>query len=286
MNSTHYIMPPATGVAAQEPGVKLLYVSCAQYSQEWNSTLHTHSCAELFYVTGGRGRFQLQEASFPIAAGDLVLVNAGVPHTETSQEGSPMEYTVLGVDGLEVQGEGEGFALIRLDTGREEMTWCLRLPTQEAKAGQLGYQAVCQHLLHIILLRLQRRDGLSIASDAVERKSSRECCLVRRYIDNHFKENLTLDQLAEVAHMNKYYLVHAFRREYNVSPINYLIAKRTQESRFLLSNTDHSLSQIAQILGFSSPSYFSQSFRRIEGMSPLEYRKNVRRIGEGEPSGK
>lgn len=76
-------------------------------------------------------------------------------------------------------------------------------------------------------------------------------------------------------------MVHAFSREYGVSPINYLISRRIQESRYLLSDTDHSLSQISHMLGFSSPSYFSQSFRKLEGMSPMEYRK--RRAGEHGP---
>ncbi len=107
-------------------------------------------------------------------------------------------------------------------------------------------------------------------------QESRECSLVRQYIDNHFKENLSLDQLAELAHVNKYYLAHAFRREFDTSPISYLISRRIRESRFLLAETDHSLSQIAQILGFSSLSYFSQSFRRLEGISPMEYRKRNR----------
>ena len=71
-------------------------------------------------------------------------------------------------------------------------------------------------------------------------------------------------------------MVHAFSREYGISPINYLISRRIQESRYLLSTTDHSLSQIAHMLGFSSPSYFSQSFRKLSGMSPMEYRKQQR----------
>ena len=99
---------------------------------------------------------------------------------------------------------------------------------------------------------------------------------MRRYIDNHFKESLTLEQLAGLAHLNKYYLSHTFRREFGVSPINYLISRRIEESRFLLRETDHSLSLIAQMLGFSTLSYFSQSFRRVEGMSPMEYRKQNR----------
>ena len=75
-------------------------------------------------------------------------------------------------------------------------------------------------------------------------------------------------------------MAHTFQREFGVSPINYLISRRIEESRFLLRETDHSISQIAQILGFSSLSYFSQSFRRLEGVSPVEYRRR-RRIPAG-----
>lgn len=276
MSTSHHIFPRETTPSLEENRAKLLYITCAQYSQEWNSTIHTHSCAELFFVTAGRGRFQLQHESFSVAVSDLVLVNAGVPHTELSQTGSPMEYTVLGVEGLEVLTDAGGYALSHIASGWEELTACLHMMLQEARGGQSGYHLVCQHLLDIILLRLQRQEDLAIASSQPGHKVSRECDLVRRYIDNHFKENLTLDQLSSIAHINKYYLVHAFRKEYNISPISYLITRRTQESRFLLTNTDYTLSQIAQILGFSSPSYFSQSFRRLEGMSPMEYRKRYR----------
>ncbi len=84
-------------------------------------------------------------------------------------------------------------------------------------------------------------------------QSSKECAEARRYIDSNFKENISLDQLAELTHVNKYYLVHSFSKEYGVSPINYLIGRRIEESRYLLADTNHSLSQISHMLGFSSP---------------------------------
>lgn len=283
MSTSHHIFPRNSAISSEQRRATLLYITSAQYSQEWNSTIHTHACAELFFVTAGRGHFQLQHESFSVAVSDLVLVNASVPHTEVSQAGSPMEYTVLGVEGLEVLTDTEGYALSHITSGWEEITFCLKLMHQEARSGQAGYHLVCQHLLDVILLRLQRQDDLALASSEPRHKISRECDLVRRYIDNHFKENLTLDQLSDIAHINKYYLVHAFRKEYNISPISYLITRRTQESRFLLTNTDYTLSQIAQILGFSSPSYFSQSFRRLEGMSPMEYRKRYRHSQEQHP---
>ncbi len=150
---------------------------------------------------------------------------------------------------------------------------CLELMLQEALETRSGYEEVCTRLLEVVLVRLGRQEELSLGQEHSGSRTSRECGLVRRYIDNHFKENLNLDQLARLAHVNKYYLAHAFRREFGTSPINYLISRRVEESRFLLRETDHSLALIAQMLGFSSPSYFSQCFRRVEGISPMEYRK-------------
>ncbi len=260
------------------PGGKptLLYISRAQYSSEWNSSLHTHGCAELFFITGGHGRFRTGEEEFPVAIHDAVIVNANVPHTEVSHPDSPLEYAVLGVEGLETPAGSGDYALLHLHTGWEELMGCLRLMLLEASESQPGYEQVCRNLMDVVLVRLGRQRDFALSGEVAGPRPSRECGLVRRYIDNHFKENLTLEQLAGLAHLNKYYLAHAFRREFGVSPINYLISRRIEESRFLLRETDHSISQIAQILGFSSLSYFSQSFRRLEGVSPVEYRKNRR----------
>jgi len=207
---------------------------------------------------------------------DLIVVNANVLHTELSQPESPLEYIVLGVEGLEATGGEDGYAMLHLHSGWRELLSCLSLMLQEAHEGLPGHEAVCGHLLEVVLVRLGRQGELSLGTEASGPRASRECGQVRRYIDNHFKENLSLDQLAQLAHVNKYYLAHAFRREFGTSPISYLISRRVEESRFLLRETDHNLALIAQMLGFSSPSYFSQCFRRVEGVSPIEYRRRHR----------
>lgn len=259
--------PPGRGAP------RLSYISKTQYSSEWNSNLHAHSCAEMFFITEGHGRFRTQHEEFPVAIHDLIVVNAHVLHTELSQMDSPLEYIVLGVEGLEAMGDAKGYTMLHLHGGWKELMGCLSLMLQEAFEARSGYEEVCRHLLEVVLIRLGRQEALSLEAEPSDSRTSRECGLVRRYIDNHFKENLSLDQLARLAHVNKYYLSHAFRREFDTSPINYLISRRIEESRFLLRETDHSLSLIAQMLGFSSPSYFSQCFRRVEGISPMEYRQ-------------
>lgn len=81
--------------------------------------------------------------------------------------------------------------------------------------------------------------------------------------------------------MNKYYLAHAFTKHTGVSPINYLIKKRIEEAKNLLSATDYSVAQIALSVGFSSHAYFAQVFKKEVGMSPISYRKQSRKDKSG-----
>ena len=285
MSSQIYRLPSRVPSDQQRETPQLRYITAAQYSEEWNSTPHTHSCTELFFITGGHGLFEVKDSSFPIAVNDVVVVNANVPHTETSQAASPLSYIVLGVDHMETMEEfGGGCTMIHLSSQQTQLSVCLDLLLQEAREKAKGWEEVCQNLLEVFLRQLVRHKDLSLQPSASS-KANRECELVRRYIDNHFKENLRLDDLAALAHINKYYLSHTFQKEFGTSPISYLISRRIQESRYLLSDTDHTLSQIAHILGFSSLSYFSQSFRRLEGMSPLEYRKQCQRGIRPRPQG-
>ena len=265
--------------APPDPGrrvLRLSYISQTQFSEEWNSKLHTHNCAEIFFITDGHGRFRTRREDIPVAIHDVIIVNANVPHTELSQLDSPLTYIVLGVEGLEAIAGVDGYTMLHLLHGWKELMLCLKLMLQESCEALSGYEEICRSLLDVILVRLERQRDLSFSDESAGTRSSREFELVRRYIDNHFKENLTLDQLAQLAHLNKYYLAHTFRAEFGTSPINYLISRRVEESRFLLRETDHTLSLIAQMLGFSSLSYFSQCFRRVEGISPMEYRKRNR----------
>ena len=265
--------------APETPGhsvPRLSYIAKDQFSSDWNSELHTHSCAELFFILDGHGHFRTLYEEFPISFQDLLIVNANIPHTEVSSLKSPLRYIVLGIEGLKAASPETGYIMLHLHDGWTELNSCVDLMLQESSKTLPGHEDVCRHLLEVVLIQLARQQDLSFSGEAPGPRASKECELIRRYIDNHFKEDLTLDHLAKLAHLNKYYLSHSFRREFGTSPINYLISRRVDESRFLLRKTDHPLSLIAEILGFSSLSYFSQCFRRVEGISPTEYRKQIR----------
>ena len=79
---------------------RLLYSSYSKYEQDWESYPHTHYFSELFYVLNGCGSFIVEEESFPIRKQNLIIINPSIRHTEVSDKNSPLEYIVLGVEGL------------------------------------------------------------------------------------------------------------------------------------------------------------------------------------------
>lgn len=254
---------------------RLCYVSEIRCGGERNLAFHPHPCTELLFITEGEGSLRLSGQEISLAAGDALILNSGGEHTAFDFKDAPLAYIAAGVDGLEAlsgDSAAEEWTVVHCQSDREAVLFCLQGLLREMEGGLPGYDTVCRDLLDVLLLYLMRCSQFEISFVPSSRKSSREAAITRRYIDSHFRENLTLDILAEAVHVSKYYLVHSFSREYGTSPINYLISRRIQESMHLLTETGMSLAEIAGNLGFSSPSYFSQSFRKVQGVSPLQYR--------------
>ena len=258
---------------------RLLYISVAKCGEDWSSETHAHTNAELFYILGGKGSFVLGDNSHPVQKDDLVVINPRVQHHEESDAAQPLEYIVLGVDGLELNSAEDSQQQIHIinlaESGipiREYLDEMLR----ELEDQIPGYETICQDLLEVLLLRIMRYSHYSAQPLPAAKRVSKECAAARRYIEAHFRESLTLDQLAEIVHINKFHMVHSFTKAFGASPINYLLSLRLQECRYLLQSTDMSMTQISQAVGFSSACYFSQVFHKATGMSPREYRNAYR----------
>lgn len=274
MSRSHYTVDKELSYTIRGTA-KLLNVASAKYGGDWHSVPHTHNHVELFYIIGGKGQFLIDDKLYPVNTNHLVIINPNVTHTEVSLNAQPLEYIVLGVDGIEltISDTSDGQFCILDHFESLDIASCLRNILREMEMKQPGYEDVCQAYMEILVIRLMRSTALAIPPEPQAASANRQCAAVRRYIDLHFKEPLTLEQMAEEGHMNKYYLSHTFKREYGISPVNYMISRRIEESKYLLAETDLSMSQIAQLLGFSSPSYFSQVFHRTQNVSPKEYRQ-------------
>jgi len=249
---------------------ELLYVSKAKYDEDWHSTMHMHPFTELFYVTHGKGIFKIEDKSFEVKKDDLLIVNSNVIHTESSNGKNPLEYIVLGVEGLFIDDKLP-FTIYNFNDKKEEILYFLEKIIIEIESQNNFYIKICQNCLEILIFNIMRLSSHNMVLDK-NKNVTKECSYIKNYIDTHYASNLTLDSLASIAYMNKYYMTRIFKENIGETPINYLINKRISVSKILLETTEYSLSEIFRIVGFSSQSYFNQIFKKRVNVTPRQYR--------------
>lgn len=103
---------------------------------------------------------------------------------------------------------------------------------------------------------------------------------VKQYINYHVNENLSIDKLAEKVYLSQGYLSYIFKKETGMNLSRYIKQARMEKAKELLQTTNMKIVQICEKVGFSSVSYFCQSFREYCGVSPEKYRKGE--TGDGE----
>lgn len=97
------------------------------------------------------------------------------------------------------------------------------------------------------------------------------------YLRRHFRERVTLEELAHEAYLSPWHLSRVFRREMGLSPFAYLRALRIEAAKRLLAESDLEVTQIAFEIGFEDSNHFSRAFRAAAGASPTDFRARKRR---------
>ncbi|MED4585448.1 bifunctional transcriptional activator/DNA repair enzyme AdaA [Brevibacillus choshinensis] len=105
---------------------------------------------------------------------------------------------------------------------------------------------------------------------------------ITQYIDEHFRERLTLESLAEECHGSPYHLHRTFKRIKGVTPVEYVQQTRIQAAQEMLVHTDHSIAEIASSVGMQNTPYFMTLFKKMTGRTPTEYRQFTHNLPSAE----
>ena len=95
------------------------------------------------------------------------------------------------------------------------------------------------------------------------------------YINEHFREDLSVDQLAAISGLSRYYFIRVFKQETGYTPHEYLMNRRMATARYLLKYTSMSSKAICFESGFSGESVFCSAFKKRHGMTPQAYRDDI-----------
>lgn len=177
----------------------------------------------------------------------------------------------------EMSGGGSGNALVPrfaiVDPLLDQLAIAVLNALREGNADDRVY---VETLAHVIAMHLARAHSARSAARAEAPPDGLSRARIRRlldYIEQHLGEDLSLEAMAAEVELSPLYLVRAFRAAVGQSPHRYVVSRRVEHARRLLSGTAIPIAEIALAAGFSSQSHLSNWFRRIVGVSPAAYRK-------------
>ncbi|MDL2300939.1 helix-turn-helix transcriptional regulator [Lachnospiraceae bacterium OttesenSCG-928-D06] len=123
-----------------------------------------------------------------------------------------------------------------------------------------------EHILLQFIMLVRRRLELSYSTPVVK---------VMHYVENHLDSKILLSDAAAYAGVHPAYISARFKKEVSLPFTEYVTVRKIQESCYFIRHTDYSVSQVASLYGFSSQSYYIALFKKIMGITPVEYRRRV-----------
>ena len=247
--------------------------------------MHMHAHLEIFYFESGTGKFDFHGNIFSIQANDLLVVDAKQMHMQYSEnQHVPLTYYGFAVNNMHLKGHNancisnKGFFIHSFDSKKNLIYHNILQLLDELKERRYSYATKVDAIFREILvdiLRLQpQTDDIENISEShlTNRKLLND---VKEYIEEHFAEGITVNDLIKVSFMNKSYFLHQFKKQFNISPMHYLNLVRIEQGKLLLGNTTRSITQIAADVGIGNPVYFTELFTKTVGVSPTMYRKII-----------
>ncbi len=259
--------------------VKLSHINMYHCETPASNIFPGHPYSKLIFIQKGSGKFLFENQYVCVQKNDILLSNPNKHRFSVELEDSPLDFTILGIENLIFAYDSATpvAPFTKLNILNSAFFTLMDLLIREIETCLPSYKEACSYYTNLLLIEILRETKI-IYNENIKNKGVKDCNFIKDYLDHHFSENITLDVLSEKSNLNKYYLVHSFTKSFGCSPINYLNEKRIEESKQLLEKTDYSIADIARMIGYSSQSYFSQSFKKNTFMTPNEYRHSVRQL--------
>lgn len=246
--------------------------------------LHKHNdFLELLYVRSGTGVYIVDEQRYNISAGDVIICNAGVLHDEDPSQAEDLNTYSLALADVAVKGLPANTLISSAyspvfpagecaDTVNQLMGMIHRLLATNPR----GATETCNYLAAALVskLLLAIRKYCENEGNTVRSRTDIIAGQVKNYIDTHFDEQFTLQDISDAIRVSPYHLAHMFKENTGYSPMQYTVRRRLGEAQSMLITTSLSVTEIALSVGFGNPCHFNTMFSKYIGMSPSRYRSS------------
>lgn len=260
------------------------------FNDSTHRTTHSHEQIEILQVQSGCLSCTVNDRDLTLSSGQTLLINSNIPHRIRSQAENS-KVTVLDFDIYDwiAQTDMENakypysflsrhttvpYRVLDSNDAAEFISHIYRI-AEEIDTRRPAYRMFVKAYITWIVAYLWRENFLTDI-DLCKKTELNRILPVIRYIDEHYHQQLTLEQISRAVLLDRSYLCKLFKRATDTTLTDYINYIRVRHAAELLRTTDRNAMEIAYACGFASQQYFNRIFKREFGQTPKAYRISQR----------
>ena len=263
----------------------LIVTSCGAYRLYTRPTLPTlrprgRLDYQLIYVAAGKAHFFFGEKEEVVTAGHMVLYRPKEPQKYIYYLQDQTEVYWVHFTGGNVKNLIRSYGI----SDNQKIFYCgsnleyqnhFRIMIEELQLCRDNYPEMLEMHLRQIFIMLHRQ----LKSDSKVENSmlAEEMDKAMLYFNKHYSNDISIEEFASSIHMSTSWFIKNFKQYTGQTPMQYILSIRIINAENLLETTDYNLTEISRIIGYDNPLYFSRIFKKQKGLSPSEYRKNIKK---------
>lgn len=228
--------------------------------------LHPHliHCYDFTIVLNGTLKYKINNKTVVVQSNEAILIP---PENlrERIKSKSPVNYASFN---FHLESDSLNLPLIISNAVNSECKFIIACADEISQEYHANRNDQISRLLDCLLMNLQ--------SKIKNEKENSLVSKIKLYIEQHLSEKITLEKIGEFTFFSPIYCESLFKKEVGMPIISYIIHRRVKEAKNLIFE-GLPLKYIANTTGFESYSYFTRTFKKITGMSPMEYKKSTRK---------
>ncbi len=249
----------------------------------WRYEAHDHSAIEICMTLEGVVDYMVQDTIYHVRKGEVLILPPDTPHSLTMGENSSRYLflfepeTVYGMRDVKsmIQQFNRTFYLHDGSDAHNRIRETLLKTQAVYDRGEVMWNTACYgYILRVyaVLGQYYLLNPRVRQREAVHSVDSEVITAAMGYINTHFQDELSLDDVAEFAGFSRYYFSRSFKKQTGYSFKDYLCQKRLQVAMDLLIRTNRPMRDVAIESGFGSVATFNRVFREKKGCTPTQYR--------------
>ena|SRR6218665_2480255 len=269
--------------------------TCLKYSSNENiktNFWHYHPEIELIFLFGGSGKRQIGSNISYFTDGDLILIGSNLPHCGMTNENTKNEYEVVIQFSMDFLGSQFWKApeMMRISSLLEKAKSGIVYGEEVKKALKSRIDALTEaSSLTKLMILVEILDELSQTQDykilnaskyylQTQKEDNDRISVIFNYVKDHFKEQITLETVAELSNMTVPSFCRYFKKITNKTFTQFVNEYRITHSLKLLAEQPMSITEVCFDSGFNNFSYFNKTFKEHTQKSPSQYRKEFSNI--------